>query len=140
MFKSERESIFITISVKQSDVFTKTIRRLYENNQTSLRKQDVITGNQQWRRLARTKKVKVKRLKHIKDSGAHKEAVERHVNTKKYDNNNIVDQMNTRTQLERRNNMRVLLTIISNVRYLSRQSLALRGSWNATTGTEENSN
>ena len=48
--------------------------------------------------------------------------------------------MNTRTQLERRNNRRVLLKIISNIRYLSRQSLALRGSWNAITGTEENSN
>ena len=34
----------------------------------------------------------------------------------------------------------MLLKIISNVRYLSRQSLALRGSWNTTTGTEENSN
>ena len=41
---------------------------------------------------------------------------------------------------QRRENRKMLLKILSNVRYLARLSLAFRGDWNKETGNEENSN
>ena len=37
-------------------------------------------------------------------------------------------------------NRKILLTILSNIRYLARQALPLRGDWNTETMSEENSN
>ena len=52
-----------------------------------------------------------------------------------------VNEMNSSTLAEqRRENRKMLLKILSNVRYLARQSLAFRGDWNKETGNEENSN
>ena len=52
-----------------------------------------------------------------------------------------VNEMNSSTLVEqRRENWKMLLKILSNVRYLARQSLVFRGDWNKETGNEENSN
>ena len=72
-------------------------------------------------------------------TNSHKEAADRTINTS-LTSCNIIDLPSTRMTLERKTNREMLLTILSNVRYLARQSLAFRGNWNEKAGAESESN
>ena len=50
------------------------------------------------------------------------------------------DLLSERHTLEKSKNRKILLSILSNIRYLARQALPLRGDWNTETTSEENSN
>ena len=53
----------------------------------------------------------------------------------------IGDLLSERHALEKSKNIEILLSILSNIRYLARQALPLRGGdWNTETMSEENSN
>ena len=52
----------------------------------------------------------------------------------------VGDLLSERHALEKSKNIEILLSILSNIRYLARQALPLRGDWNTETVSEENSN
>ena len=52
----------------------------------------------------------------------------------------IGDLLYERHASEKNKNRKILLSILSNIRYLARQALPLRGDWNTETMSEENSN
>ena len=55
-------------------------------------------------------------------------------------NQDIIDMTSTFYAAERQVNRKMLIKILSNIRYLARQSLAYRGSWDEEDGAEVNSN
>ena len=52
----------------------------------------------------------------------------------------IGDLLSERHALDKSKNRKILLSILSNIRYLARQAFPLRGDWNTETMSEENSN
>ena len=52
----------------------------------------------------------------------------------------VIDMMSTSYAAERQHNRKMLLNVLRNIRYLVRQSLPLRGTWDEETGCELNSN
>ena len=73
-------------------------------------------------------------------SDSHMEAVARCVTALATVIGDIGDLLSERHALEKSKNRKILLTILSNIRYLARQTLPLRGDWNTETRSEENSN
>ena len=73
-------------------------------------------------------------------SDSHIEAVARYVTAPATVIGDIGDLLSERHALEKSKNRMILLTILSNIRYLARQALPLRGDWNTETVSEENSN
>ena len=73
-------------------------------------------------------------------SDSHMGAVARYVTAPATVIGDIGDLLCERHALEKSKNRKILLTILSNIRYLARQALPLRGDWNTETMCEENSN
>ena len=71
---------------------------------------------------------------------SHVEAVARYVTAPATVISDIGDLLSERHALEKSKNRKILLSILSNIRYLARQALPLRGDWNTETMSEENSN
>ena len=82
---------------------------------------------------------KTKGFRYHQYTNSHKEAADRTINTS-LTSCNIIDLSSTRMSLERKNKRKMLSTILSNVRYLARQSLAFRGNWNEKAGAGSESN
>ena len=73
-------------------------------------------------------------------SECHKEAVARLITIPKTAAGDIGDMISSQHALERKQNRNVLLKILSNIRYLARQSSPLRGDWQAKEKSETDSN
>ena len=72
---------------------------------------------------------------------SHMEAVARYFTAPATVIGDIGDLLSERHALEKSKNRKILLSILSNIRYLARQALPLRGGdWNTETKSEENSN
>ena len=70
-------------------------------------------------------------------SDSHMEAVTRYVTAPATVIGDIGDLLSERHALEKSKNRRNFLSIMSNIRYLARQALPLRGDWNTKTISEE---
>ena len=68
------------------------------------------------------------------------EAVARYVTAPATVIGDIGDLLSERHALQKSKNRKILLSILSNIRYLARQALTLRVDWNTETMSEENSN
>lgn len=68
------------------------------------------------------------------------EAVARYVTAPATVIGDIGDLLREQHALEKSKNRKIFLTILSNIRFLARQALPLRGDWNTETMCEENSN
>ncbi|XP_068704855.1 zinc finger MYM-type protein 1-like [Montipora foliosa] len=73
-------------------------------------------------------------------SDSHMEAVARYVTAPATVIGDVGDLLCEEHALEKSKNRKILLTILSNIRYLARQALPLRGDWNTETMCEVNSN
>ena len=73
-------------------------------------------------------------------SDSHMEAVARYVTASATVIGDIGDLLFERHALGKSKNRKILRLILSNIRYLARQALPLRGDWNTETMLEENSN
>ena len=91
-------------------------------------------GFSNWKNAMETKKGFQKH----EPSDSHMEA--RYVTSPATVIGNIGDLLSERHALEKSINRKSLLSILSNIRYLARQALPLRGDWNTETRSEENSN
>ena len=74
------------------------------------------------------------------NSDMHKEAVIRYIVAPSPAMGDVIDMMSTSYAAERQHNRKMLLNVLRNIRYLARQSLPLRGTWDEETGCELNSN
>ena len=91
-------------------------------------------GFSNWKNAMETKKGFQKH----ESSDSHMEA--RYVTVPATVIGDIGDLLSERHALEKSMNRKNLLSILSNIRYLARQALPLRGDWNTETRSEENSN
>ena len=73
-------------------------------------------------------------------SVSHMKAVARYFTAPATVIGDIGDLLSERHALQKSMNRKILLSILSNIRYLARQALLLRGDWNTETRSEENSN
>ena len=73
------------------------------------------------------------------DSQSHKEAVVRTLKAP-LECRNVADSLSDTFRLEQLNNRRMLLKVLSNVRFLARQAIPLRGGWKNESSSEINSN
>ena len=73
-------------------------------------------------------------------SEAHMEAVTRYVTAPGTALGDVGELLSKQHVQEKSKNRKVLLMMLSNIRYLARQALPLRGNWDVNTATEENSN
>ena len=69
-----------------------------------------------------------------------KEAVMRYVIAPSPAMGDVTDMISTSYAAERQHNRKMLLNVLRNIRYLVRQSLPIRGTWDEETGCELNSN
>ena len=84
--------------------------------------------------------VKLKGFQKHEDSDGHKEAVTRYVIAQSTAMGNAAEMLSEPYEKERATSRKMLLQILSNIRYLARQSLPMRGNWNEETKAEEDSN
>ena len=103
------------------------------NADPAFTKMDFLTGKMRWRKRKDFKSTR--RLIRM-----HMEAVARYVTAPATVIGDIGDLLYERHALEKSKNRKILLPILSNIRYLARQALPLRGDWNTETMSEENSN
>ena len=72
-------------------------------------------------------------------SQAHKEATIRYVKSSS-NQPDVVDMVSSEAEKQRFKNRQMLLKILTNIRFLARQGLPLRGSWNKEYNIEIDSN
>lgn len=104
-------------SLSQSDAFTKS-------------------GFSNWKKAMERNKG----FKAHQNTNSHREAVARYIIHKPSDVGSVDDLLNSCKKVQMTENRKMLLKILSNIRFLGRQSLPFRGSWDTSTKSEENSN
>ena len=114
------------------------LKALANNMLTSLNADPAFTRNgfSNWKNATDTKKGFHKH----ESSDAHLEAMARYVTVPSTARGDIGELISEQHSLEKRKNKKILLTILSNIRYLARQALPLRRDWVSETASEENSN
>ena len=114
------------------------LKPLHSEMLTSCNADPAFTKNEysNWKNAMQTKKGYQKH----EASDSHMEAVARYVTVPATVIDDIGDLLSERHALEKSMNRKSLLSILSNIRYLARQALPLRGDWNTETKSEENSN
>jgi len=120
-------------------VFRHICLKALENNMlSSLNADPTFTRNGfiNWKNATDTKE----RFHKHESSDSHLETIARYVTAPTTARGDIGELTSEQHSLEKSKNRKILLTILSNIRYLARQALPLRGDWVPQTTSEENPN
>jgi hypothetical protein len=120
-------------------VFCHTCLKAIQNNMLSSTKADPAftrIGFGNWKNAMEKKKGFQKH----ESSESHREAVARYVTAPATKVGDVGELLSDKHAQEKAKNRSILLTIMSNVRYLARQAQPLRGNWDTDSVSEENSN
>ena len=124
---------------KSDSAFCYTFIKAVQNNMIPSSKVDLAfteTGFRNWKNATDKKKGFQKH----ETSDAHREAVSRYVTAPKSALGDVGELISEQHYMEKFKNRKVLLMLLSNVRYLAGQSLPLRGNWDESNKAEKNSN
>ena len=120
-------------------MFCNTCLKAIQNNMLSSTKADPAftrIGFGNWKNAMDKKKGFQKH----ESSESHREAVARYVTAPATTVGDVGELLSDKHAQEKAKSRRILLTILSNIRYLARQAQPLRGTWNTDSVSEDNSN